>query len=511
MNRARCILLILTAFWALQLRAQDNHYWYQTFGAHNGALGGNVVAGVRDNSALYYNPGAIGFNSLANLSIGGTVYGYNHTSLNDALGEGIGLSSNSLLTFPQLVAGTVGFNKEEEENPWRLTFGLLTRQYSSKRFDQAYTEVGPDIIAAIPGEERFTGSLFYENNLFEYWIGLGMGRKLGKHHAIGASLFGTIRSQKSRFEVTRRADFPETENITLPDGNTVPYYWTEIRSLQGYSIQTTSLILKLGWAYEKEDWKLGATVTIPSLPIRLTSLGIGAANVVRDQSQLNLGIPYDPSFVQEFLLGDLTVYNKEIKVPATYLNPTSISFGVQRDFPNSRIMFSAEYFLPINRYTVVDAQSQNSIVNPPNYFLGINEDNYADVAEQHRQVLNVGVGYEYNWDSSFYLHAGFRTDFSYSVDQSEYFNSAELSLTSLPLNFYHVSLGGTFARPRGYLTLALDQAFAGKKEIESLVNFRNPVDFDPQSNTRLEGVESASGSAFVYQVTLIVGYTLVFF
>jgi hypothetical protein len=68
--------------------------------------------------------------------------------------------------------------------------------------------------------------------------------------------------------------------------------------------------------------------------------------------------------------------------------------------------------------------------------LGLEEENYSDVVEEHRQVLNVGVAYEYNWDSSFYLHAGFRTDFSYSQDRQEYFDNAELSLTSMPVDFY---------------------------------------------------------------------------
>lgn len=408
------------------------------------------------------------------------------------------------------MGGTIGFNKEIEGNPWRMTFGLLTRQYSSKRFDQAYTQTGEGIIAVIPGQERYTGSMFYQNDLFEYWLGVGVGRKINEHHAFGATLFSIIRSQNGRYELSRRIDFPGQQEIKLPDGSMTPYYWTQIYSLQGYSVQSTSLILKLGWAYEKEDWKLGATVTIPSHPIRLTKLGIGAANVTRDQYQLNLSKPYDQSISNEFLLGDFSVYNKEIRVPANYRNPTSISFGVQKDLPNSRIMFSAEYFLPIDAYIVVDAVGDSNIVNPLDSFLGLEEENYSDVVEEHRQVLNVGVAYEYNWDSSFYLHAGFRTDFSYSQDRQEYFDNAELSLTSMPVDFYHLSIGGTFAHKRGFLTLTLDQAFGGKSGFESIVNMRDPVDYDPKLDKRFEGIEESLSKAFVYQVTFIVGYTVVF-
>jgi hypothetical protein len=266
--------------------------------------------------------------------------------------------------------GGFGFNKEIEGNPWRMTFGLLTRKYSSKRFNQAYTQTGDGIIAVIPSQERYTGSMFYQNALFEYWLGVGVGRKINEHYAFGATLFSTIRSQNGRYELSRRIDFPGQQEIELPDGSMTPYHWTQIYSLQGYSIQSTSLILKLGWAYEKEDWKLGATVTIPSLSIRLTKLGIGAANVTRDQYQLNLSKPYDQSISNEFLLGDFSVYNKEIRLRANYRNPTSISFGVQKDLSNSRIMFSAEYFLPIDAYIVVDAVGDSNIVTPQIVFWG---------------------------------------------------------------------------------------------------------------------------------------------
>ncbi len=43
------------------LFSQDYHYWSEQYGAESNLMGGAVIAGVQDNSAVFYNPGAVGF------------------------------------------------------------------------------------------------------------------------------------------------------------------------------------------------------------------------------------------------------------------------------------------------------------------------------------------------------------------------------------------------------------------------------------------------------------------
>ncbi len=49
--------------------AQETNYWTHALGTRSALMGGAVVAGVRDNSAIWYNPGALGFITNPSLSI----------------------------------------------------------------------------------------------------------------------------------------------------------------------------------------------------------------------------------------------------------------------------------------------------------------------------------------------------------------------------------------------------------------------------------------------------------
>ena len=68
MNRIPRALLALLAATAATVstlpapgRAQDTHYWNSQYGPHAMLLGGTIVGSVKDMSATYYNPGALGY------------------------------------------------------------------------------------------------------------------------------------------------------------------------------------------------------------------------------------------------------------------------------------------------------------------------------------------------------------------------------------------------------------------------------------------------------------------
>ena len=42
-------------------QAQDMHYWTQQYGARSSMLGGAVIHGLDDNSAVFYNPANLAY------------------------------------------------------------------------------------------------------------------------------------------------------------------------------------------------------------------------------------------------------------------------------------------------------------------------------------------------------------------------------------------------------------------------------------------------------------------
>jgi hypothetical protein len=50
------------------MNAQDNNYWNQLPGARTAVFGGAVVGGVRDNRAVFYNPGVLVTNTVELIS-----------------------------------------------------------------------------------------------------------------------------------------------------------------------------------------------------------------------------------------------------------------------------------------------------------------------------------------------------------------------------------------------------------------------------------------------------------
>ncbi|MCB0486189.1 MAG: hypothetical protein KDC47_08335, partial [Flavobacteriaceae bacterium] len=87
--------------------AQDSNYWANQYGSRSALMGGAVVGGVRDTSAGYYNPGALGFIEDSSISVSGNAYTFSSTDLTNGAGTGDDLSSDNVQAIPTLLSGIV--------------------------------------------------------------------------------------------------------------------------------------------------------------------------------------------------------------------------------------------------------------------------------------------------------------------------------------------------------------------------------------------------------------------
>ena len=93
------ILLVSSYF----VQAQENHYWMSQVGARSTMLSAAVVGSVRDNSSIFYNPGAQAFIYNSSLSVVGNVYYLDNLKMKNSMGDGIDTYSTEFGVNPQLV------------------------------------------------------------------------------------------------------------------------------------------------------------------------------------------------------------------------------------------------------------------------------------------------------------------------------------------------------------------------------------------------------------------------
>jgi len=83
-------------FFSRPALSQDHHYWGQQFGSRSALMGGAVVGGVRDTSAGFYNPAALGFVNKPSLSVSASAYQMERLSVDNGAGTGESLDSSKM-------------------------------------------------------------------------------------------------------------------------------------------------------------------------------------------------------------------------------------------------------------------------------------------------------------------------------------------------------------------------------------------------------------------------------
>jgi len=467
------ILLLAIILDAPAANGQDDHYWSQQYGAESTLLGGAMVGGVSDNSAVYYNPGALAFITNLSLSIDANVYRMDKILISDGAGEGLNLNSAQISIYPQIISGMVNLIKNDR---LKFSYALLTRNHSNILMNTRYTSKASQSDPDNPEPEAttFVGAYDYVNQLDEQWLGIGAGYALSDKLGIGATLFGTYRGQS--YQLTNYV-----REVNYMDPNYVFGTETNDEAVKYYSVR---LLAKFGLSYTSDKWKYGLTVTTPSVGL------YGNGSVQRENSNIVV------SEISTDMKDNFLIMDRKADVNARYKHPLSMAFGIDYQSSKTRLAISAEYFSRINTYKIMEPEAE-PFIYPTSYLDSANFkpliDSYLNVENIARPVLNAAIGFSHVFFKQLTLLLGFSTDFSsYTSDGKD-----ELMHGFGGWNIYHFSSGVSYHRQKHTITLGLSYALTPSKNVPPYTI----INQSPASSSALMSAQSYS---------IVLGYTYYF-
>ncbi len=392
--------------------AQDTNYWAIQYGPIGQLLGGQVIGDARDLSATYYNPGGLGLEESSNFLLSTESFQIEQfrtkSSTDISLFE---TASTRIGSFPTLVAGALprGWLGEHTALAW----SFLTRQNLNTRLGRRLE----DPFNLHDGES--SSELYFDQNANESWFGLTAARPVSDTVGIGMTLYGIYRGQRGRNELNAQAISVEQAALT-------------VLAVEDFSYSHVRALAKLGVAWESDNLNLGLNVTTPSLSL----LGSGRAGLTQSLVGIDAdgnGFP-DPPVLTSRTADDLD---------ARYKSSWAIGAGVGWRRGATRWHTSAEWFAPVDRFTVIELPDEGS-------------DPQFQLTQRLRSVFNVGLGVEHDFGNEIVVYGAGLTDFTAST------GDPAVNIAVSNWNLYHLSGGVKFAFAGSRFTLGATYTFGGK-------------------------------------------------
>lgn len=422
MQKTTLILLIIFANY--YCFGQDTHYQTQQFGTRSALLGGAVVGGVRDNTALFYNPGSLGFIDTAMVSINANLYKVENIKIQNAVGEQADFKTANFVTVPLLIAGMLPSKNPRIKWGYGLGGPMHFTFNGNGRVDGPYSIVND---AESPGEENYTGQAQVKAKSFETLAGLGLGYRLNNHWSIGLTNQITIRSVEYTNVVLSRF-YLNNQDLDLVSSNA----WRSTK----YNHWRYSA--KVGLSFTKGNWDAGLTITTPSISI------YGKGNVSSDITANDI--------LFNGVRRDLYANDSQEKLKANFKAPLKIASGVNFRKGRSVLGISGEYCGALDVYNVITAKP-GAFVRPAELAPNFGSENYLLVKSAAKSVFNLALGYEYKLKETLSLMFGLRTDNSWfdSSINSEIGIKPEITTWDI----YHFSGGVSIEKGRTTISLGV--------------------------------------------------------
>jgi hypothetical protein len=406
---------------SLPIWSQDSHYWTNQYGTRATLLGGAVIGSVLDLSATYYNPGGLSLIDKPGTLMAAKVMQYPRVDLVGGGPDSVSLHSFAPGPAPTLLAGTIrlrGLHKH------LLAYSYLARQ--DAKLGVSVSEAGHrDIFPDVPGEEDFVTQFRLDQKIAEHWFGLTWSYKASKHIGIGVTQYLAVRSHWSTLQESIETR-TQANHIAMAFGS------------RQYSYLNFRTLWKIGVAADFKDLTLGLTLTTPSLDIN----GNGTTGMNSTLAGLDTngdGVPDD------YLAAD---YRDGLD--SHFQTPMSLAAGMTFKIRKIRVYWSAEWFAPLDTYTVLDAEEFTAQSS--------GETLSTDVTYELAPVLNFGMGLEWFYSSHFKGYGSFTTDYSAKKV------GTTTNLSRADWDIFHIVTGGEVTFKKSSFTVGLGYSF-GSREV----------------------------------------------
>ncbi len=444
-------LLLLFQWPLIFIFAQtDAHYWTSQYGSKGLLLNGAVIASTDDETAVFYNPGALGSKDELGLSLSFLSPTYAVLKTENYLGQDNVIKDDGLRFTPGLAAA--GFTPFKGNRNIRAALTSFTRFSSNIRYR------GREVNRFMDSEDLiFIGNFEFERRLSERWFGFGMAYRVSDNFSFGATQFLVFHGQNFAFSSKKEVvhtDHPE--QVEMGWRNKVKYSF----SANG------GMVTKLGLSYRRGDTKIGVTLTTPTY-----KYWWGTASYEFDDQKI---------FSQDSITLSSNLDGARLK---DYKTPLSIGLGLEIPIGfRTRVSLSAEYFATVDVYTILE-----DVDDPLN---GLSEQvNEKEVLLNtgNRRVINVALGWQTQVNDRSSIIWGFRTDFNQRRLEQDL---QALQFLSTTPNIYHFSVGNTILMWNSKFSFGLDFGYGRKRGTTQQVNFQDVTPETLFSLTRQGSVTS---------------------
>ncbi|UTW61557.1 hypothetical protein KFE98_16285 [bacterium SCSIO 12741] len=469
------ILLLTFLLSGLQLLGQETNYWSNQIGSKSALIGGAVTASVRDNSAVYYNPGALAYMKKSSFSLSTDIYTLDNLFIENGAGQGINLSKTWLGVTPNFISGGLKIKGA----PF-ATLNYAAFSVHENNFDLKSVHNGQyDVLSIYDGKEYYQGNFDYRSNNKEDWIGVGFGLHFKNYFAIGVSTFLTLRQLHN---ITSLRTNLLSDQTLVPGvqivGSTGSY--REIRHFHAGNVW------KVGVATERDKISLGASITTPRWRIPV----ISSATVERHYEEDIDGQPTVQS----------SYFNE--KVNANFKSPWIVDLGMQWAEEKTIYSFRVAFFSGIEPYALNETVDPVDVTDTTLRFANRE---FQQVWTANRPLVNFAVGLERKLNDQVSVLSGFRTDFNY-MDFDKLDPNEKWVASINYWNTYHISGGIELITKNGNdIVLGVNYAFGRSKGDLQLISLT-----DPLADNGLTGELQTNTSSVYQRLSLVLGLALNF-